>query len=206
MARIHNRVVMGYFPTPETVIELISLWLKQPTGDEQKWRLLDPCCGKGEAAQLADLVGGQAQTWGVELSPQRAEQAAQVMDRVFNTGWRQTRVEDKSVSLLWLNPPYDHDLDGEDRRLEIEFLRTGVYTLMEGGILVYIVPRHILGYRAVAMRLAGHLTDLRVRRFPDGEYERFKQVVVLGRKKSYWTPTSEQVDAIRALADADAEI
>ncbi len=204
MARLQNRVVMGYFPTPETVIELISQWL-EPAGEET-WRLLDPCCGKGEAARLADLVGGDCESWGVELSPRRAEEAAQVMDRVFNAGWRQTRVDDRSVSLLWCNPPYDHDLDGEDRRLEIEFLRTGAPALVDGGILVYIVPRHLLGYRDVALRLAGHFDDLVVRCFPDGEYERFKQIVVLGRKKPYRTPKAEQVEAIRALADTGVEI
>ncbi|MCP4591486.1 MAG: class I SAM-dependent methyltransferase, partial [bacterium] len=64
MARLQNRVVMGYFPTPETVIELISRWL-EPAGEET-WRLLDPCCGKGDAARLADLVGGDCESWGVE--------------------------------------------------------------------------------------------------------------------------------------------
>jgi hypothetical protein len=201
MARLHNRVVMGYFPTPQTIIELISRWL-EPAGEET-WRLLDPCCGKGEAARLADLVGGDCQTWGVELSPKRAEEAARVMDVVHNAGWRQTRVDDGSVSLLWLNPPYDHDLDGDDRRLEIEFLRTGVSTLVDGGILVYVVPQHLLGYRDAALRLAGHLDDLVVRRFPDGEYERFRQVVVLGRKKPYRTPRAERVEEIRALASGE---
>jgi len=205
MARIQNRVVMGYFPTPRTVIEMVSEWL-EPAGEEQKWRLLDPCCGKGEAAQLADLAGGVCETWGVELSPKRAEEASRVMTKVINTGWRQTRVGKKSISLLWLNPPYDHDLDGESRRLEIEFLRTSLSTLVDGGLLVYIIPKRLLGYKAVALRLAGHFDDLVIRRFPDGEYERFKQVVVLGRKKPYKMPTGDEINAIRALADATAVI
>jgi len=206
MARIQNRVVMGYFPTPRTVIKTVSEWLTLPAGDEQKWRLLDPCCGTGEAAQLADLVGGVCETWGVELSPKRAEEASRVMTKVINTGWRQTRADKESVSLLWLNPPYDHDLDGESKRLEIEFLRTSLSTLVDGGILVYIVPKHLLGYKAAALRLAGHFDDLVIRRFPDGEYERFKQLVVLGRKKPYKMPTGDEVDAIRALADATAVV
>ncbi|RLC80227.1 MAG: hypothetical protein DRJ03_22075, partial [Chloroflexi bacterium] len=205
MARIMNAIKMGYFPTPSRVFELVSDWLVLD-GEEQKWRLLDPCCGKGEAAQLADLVGGDCETWGVELSPKRAEEAAQVMDQVYNTGWRQTRVDRESVSLLWLNPPYDSDLDGTGRRLEINFLRNSATTLVNGGVLIYVVPRHILGYKDAARLLAGHFDNLVIRRFPDGEYERFKQVVVLGRKKPYKTPTGDAVNAIRALADAAAVV
>ncbi len=66
MARLQNRVVMGYLPTPPVNIQLISQWLTAPgagpAGEERLWRLLDPCCGAGEAAQLADLVGGDCQT------------------------------------------------------------------------------------------------------------------------------------------------
>ena len=40
---------MGYYPTPETVYELIAAWLV-PASQEQPGRLLDPCAGKGEAA------------------------------------------------------------------------------------------------------------------------------------------------------------
>ncbi|MEA3342289.1 MAG: DUF6094 domain-containing protein, partial [Chloroflexota bacterium] len=206
MARIMNAIKMGYFPTPPRIFELVSGWLTSPDGDEQKWRLLDPCCGKGEAAQLADLVGGDCETWGVELSPQRAEEASRMMTKVYNTGWRQTRVNRESVSLLWLNPPYDSDLDGTGRRLEIGFLRNSAPALVNGGVLVYIIPRHILGYKDAARLLAGHFDNLVIRRFPDGEYERFKQVVVLGRKKPYKTPTGDEVDAIRALTDATADI
>jgi superfamily II DNA or RNA helicase len=201
MARLQNRIVMGYFPTPPTVIEQVSHWITPPA-DEQ-WRLLDPCCGNGEAQQLAALVGGACQTWGVELSPGRAEEAARVMDRVYNAAWQQTRVDRESVSLLWLNPPYDHDLDGADNRLEIEFLRTAAPTLMVGGVLVYIVPQHLLGHKAVALRLAGHFEGLVVRRFPDGEFEQFKQVIVLGRKKRYKMPEGRRVEALRRLADVD---
>jgi len=208
MARLQNRIVMGYFPTPPTVIALVSHWLAPPSGaglkgEEQKWRLLDPCAGKGEAQQLVERVGGARESWGVELSPQRAEEAARVMDKVYNGAWQQTRVDRESVSLLWLNPPYDDDLDGEDRRLEIEFLRTATPALVNGGILVYIIPQRLLGYQGVALRLAGHFDDLAVRRFPDGEFERFKQVVVLGRKKPYKTPEKKQVEALRHLAGAD---
>ncbi len=205
MARLINAEVLGFFATPPNVTALVAEWLTAPSEKEGPlWRLLDPCCGEGvAAAQLAASIGGAAQTWGVELSPKRAEQAAQVLDKVHTTAWQATRVSKASVSLLWLNPPYDSDLDGDHRRLEIEFLRTALPTLVYGGVLVYIVPQHLLGYRDVARLLAGHFEQIAVRRFPDGEYERFKQVIVFARRKPYATPTNDSLDVLRALRNAD---
>ena len=201
MARLINAEVMGFFATPPEVVTRIARWLQPPAGTGL-WRLLDPCCGEGAAAaQVAETLGGTVQTWGVELSPKRAAVAGQVLDRVHTTAWQAVRVSRESVSLLWLNPPYDHDLDGGQKRLEIEFLRTALSSLALGGILVYLVPQHLLGYRDVARLLAGHFEDLVVRRFPDGEYERFKQVVVLARRKPYATPTQDALTAILALRD-----
>jgi len=193
---------MGYYPTPSSVTDIISKWLNAPDGE--MWRLLDPCAGEGEAAfQLAQAVGGTCETWGVELSPARAEKAAQVLTKVYNTAWQSVRVTKGAVSVLWLNPPYDNDYDGDDKRVEIEFLRTSLTTLAYGGILIYIVPQRLLGYRAAARMLVGHFENLVVRRFPAGEYERFNQVVVFGTRKPYEPPTKEQVEAIRTLTDAD---
>jgi hypothetical protein len=191
---------MGYYPTPSPVTDLVARWLIPPVNG--KWRLLDPCCGMGEAtARLVQAVGGTCETWGVELSPMRSEAAARVMDRVFNTAWQQVGVQEKSVSVLWLNPPYDDD--NESQRLEIEFLRSAFPALVQGGVLIYIVPQRLLGYQAVARILVGHFDNLVIRRFPEEEYEQFHQIVVLGTRKPYQTPANERVEAIRALVEQE---
>ena len=204
MARLFNAEVMGFFALPPAVGTMVSQWLRPPDDKDALWRLLDPCAGEGAAArQIADLVGGNCQTWGVELSPRRAAQAATVLDQVHNTAWASVRTNDKSVSVLYLNPPYDHDLDSNERRLEIGFLRKSLSLLVYDGILVYVIPQHLLGYQDAARLLAGHFKDLVVRRFPDGEYERFKQVIVFARRKQYSTPTNEAISAIRVLRDTN---
>jgi len=202
MARLINAEVMGFFATPRNVTAQVAAWLSAP--QDGLWRLLDPCCGEGVAASdLAASLGSRVQTWGAELSPKRAERAAAVLHKVHNAAWQDTRVSKESVSLLWLNPPYDSDLDGRDKRLEIEFLRTTLNTLVIGGILVYLVPQHLLGYRDAARLLAGHFSNLSVVRFPDGEYERFKQVIVFARRKVYANPTSEDIEALRELRNTE---
>jgi hypothetical protein len=50
----------------QVVGEMVARWLRPPDDENALWRLLDPCAGEGAAArQLADLVGGNCQTWGV---------------------------------------------------------------------------------------------------------------------------------------------
>lgn len=194
---------MGYYPTPLSVVNTIAQWISVP---DAPYRILDPCCGEGLAvSHLASILGGQGETWGVELSPGRAQAASGRLDRVIQGDWFNVQVTEKSISLLYLNPPYDHD--GEDRRMEIAFLRQTLDTLVPGGVLVYIVPQRLLGYEIVAKMLAGYFENLVSRRFPDGEYERFHQVVVFGvRRSRYQKPDGDTVDAIRALANADLPV
>ncbi len=205
MARLINAEKMGFFACPTSVVELISRWL---SAGKQAVRLLDPCAGEGKAlAQLAASLqtqGAVTETWGVELSPARAREADQVLDRVFNTAWQSTRVSKESIGLLYLNPPYDHDLDGDNHRLESEFLRTSLPVLQKQGVLVYVVPQHILGFKAVARLLVEYFDQLTVRRFPDPEFERFGQIVVFGRRRSSPLAVSEEeIEALRLLRDAD---
>ena len=51
----------GFYPTPERVVDLLAELIHTPTGyyhrDRETLRILDPCCGAGEAlAQLAERM------------------------------------------------------------------------------------------------------------------------------------------------------
>ena len=73
--RLQGQAQLGYFPTPPSQIELIATWLQTETDTKAGFsRYLDPCAGQGEAlADLAGRLGKGIQTYGIELSPQRAE-------------------------------------------------------------------------------------------------------------------------------------
>ena len=94
------------------------------------------------------------ETWGVELSPDRAEKAQHVMDKVYQAPWQACVLSDESVSWLYLNPPYEFDRFEGQKRLEWDFLKTTSSKLMRGGLLTYIIPQKILGMIEVA-RLVG---------------------------------------------------
>ena len=74
---------MGYYPTATQVVNLLATYF-QPAEDG---RLLDPCCGEGSAAgALARAM--KCTSWGVELSPSRAQVAEKNMDHILCAAWQ----------------------------------------------------------------------------------------------------------------------
>jgi hypothetical protein len=193
---------MGYYPTDDPIVEIICSYLK-PTAE--KGRLFDPCAGEGKAAStLGNALN--CETWGAELSPERAEKAQNVMDKVFQAPWQACVLSDESISWLYLNPPYEFDRFDGQKRLEWDFLKTTTSKLIRGGLLTYIIPQKILGMIEVARLLAGHYEAITVYRFPDSLYEKFKQVVVLAyKRKVFHAPTDKEVLSLQNLATTELE-
>jgi len=188
---------MGYYPTDEPVIEVIQSYI---TSAETKARLFDPCAGEGRAASLLGKALN-CETWGVELSLERAATAEQVLDKVYQAPWQACFLTDESVSCLFLNPPYEYDRFDDQKRLELDFLKTTTPKLARGGLLVYIVPQRILGIPEVVRLLAGHYEKTRIYRFPEGLFEKFQQVVVFATRRSvYKTPGEREIAEITSLA------
>jgi hypothetical protein len=186
----------GFFPTSNPVAELLKSYFKPaPTG-----RLLDPCAGEGTAASLL-AKALNCQSWGTELSPVRAALAAEKMDRLFNAPWQSCHLTNESITLLFLNPPYSYDRLGDQKRLELEFLKSTTPKLMRGGVLVYIVPYHLLRDLDVSSHLAGYYESIRVYRYPETE---FNQIIVLAYKRlKFKMPSNEDVQDIQAWAEVE---
>ena len=178
----------GFYPTPPRVTEMVAslMQARTVTRGETTLRILDPCCGAGEAlAQLAACIerpdGASVETFGVELHAERAKEAESRLDHALGTDLFQTAIANGAFGLLYLNPPYDQDGDDE-QRTEMRFLRHCTRYLCEQGLLVFVIPRRRLA--ACARYLASHYRSLRVSAFPDPEREAFDQVVVTGIRKA----------------------
>ena len=178
----------GFYPTPPRVVDLIATLVRVPSGyyyrNREVLRILDPCCGAGEAvAQLAERLSepGSApvETCGVELHRDRAEQAEGRLDRTLAADLFQTSIANGAFGLAFVNPPYDHD--AEKKRTEHSFLVHCTRYLTESGLLVFIVPRRRLPVSA--RYLAAHYQRLRCWAFPDPERQVFDQVVLAGYRK-----------------------
>lgn len=171
---------MGYFPTPPGVVALLSAHLRAPAVTGRRvLRQLDPCAGTGDAlARLGRDLGGE--TFGIELSDERAQAAREVLDHALHGSAFGCRLAHGQFSLLFLNPPYDSD--SAERRLEHHFLTAFTRALCPGGVLVYIVPQPRL---ALSARFLGNqYEELDLYRLPDDDYAVFKQVVLFGRRRS----------------------
>jgi hypothetical protein len=88
----------------------------------------------------------------------------------------------ESVSLLYLNPPYDLEVgQTNNQRLELVFLEHTYRWLKPSGVLIFVIPQPQL--KACARILSEHFGDLTVYRLTEPACVQYKQVVVLGTRR-----------------------
>ena len=200
----------GFYPTPEKVVEFIATLIRAPAGyycrNRDVLRILDPCCGAGEAvAQLGERLAQDntmpIETYGVELHTDRAEEAASRLHRTLAADLFQTSIGNQAFGICLLNPPYDHD--PESKRTEHAFLTHSTRYLNDGGLLVFIVPRQRLAVSA--KHLASYYYRLRCWAFPHPEREAFDQVVVMGYRMAEPRLDEEAQGQVLAWAEGEPE-
>ena len=179
----------GYYPTPDRVVDLVADLIHTPTGyyyrERETLRILDPCCGAGDALErlverLSRPNALSIETFGIELHRDRAQEAEARLDHILAADLFATSIANGAFGLLYLNPPYD--FDGEQKRAEHAFLTQTTRYLAEKGLLIFIVPRQRL---AVSARyLSTHYGRMRCLTFPDPERQVFDQVVLFGYRKT----------------------
>ena len=123
------------------------------------------------------------------------------MDFALSSDIFQTVIANNAFHLLFLNPPYD--FDQESKRVEHAFLLHCTKYLVDGGILVFVVPRHRL--RVSAKYLASNYNPLACRRFPDPEYDDFDQVMLLGKRRASSEHIPEYEERIRHWSEGPLE-
>jgi SAM-dependent methyltransferase len=181
VARLEGIAKAQFYPTPPSVVERVAALVRHaPSPHRRVIRLLDPCCGAGDALrQFADAIGG-GETYGIEIEQHRAAKAREVLDHLIAGSAFAVRLGHEAFSCLWLNPPYDEGDNG--KRLEHSFLTTLSRALTPGGLLIYLVPQMRLAQSA--RYLASRYEALRCFRFQDPEYDAFRQCVVLGKRRA----------------------
>lgn len=193
MARMESKKNMGYYPTPISVMEEIKKLLVFP----EKFRALDTCCGNGDALECIRRDTG-AETYGIELNTERAADARKKLNYVLNCdALYEVAITNNAFELLFINPPYDWTIEGDkkSKRFELTFLEYHKkYLSVSGGVLIYVVPITSIQY---IYRHFSKLKDLQIFSFPEGEYDRFKQVVLIGQSSVSIGP--EQMDKNNAL-------
>jgi len=112
----------------------------------------------------------------------------------------EVRCPAESLSLLYLNPPYDLEAgQSNNQRLELVFLEHTYRWLKAGGILVFVIPQPQL--KSCARILGEQFADLAVFRLTGPASVQYKQVAVLGtrRKRHQHLRDSALLDSVRWL-------
>jgi SAM-dependent methyltransferase len=186
MARLASNEKMGYYPTPEKSLKFITQYLKS----SKKVYCLDPCCGEGYALEQIKWNLVRAETYGIELDPERAEKASYSIQKVIQGSIFDAKITPGSFGLLYLNPPYDSD-NGE--RVEIKFLKHSHKWLAPGGVLVFIVPEHIFEKQEYREWIGQHYKNIKIYRLHRDDFPQFKQVVLFGYKRASRSETGEVI-------------
>jgi hypothetical protein len=181
IGRLMNNIKMGYYPTDVEHIQHLARGIEFP--EDITTNLLDPCCGCGLALRtLAD--GKNCNTYGIELDGHRAEQALTRLHRVGFGSFYRSRISHEAFHAMLLNPPYLSVMTegGNNTRSEKRFLLDSICHLMQGGLLVYIIPYYRLT-ADICRVLCDNFDDLTVWKFANSEFKRFSQVAVMGLRR-----------------------
>ena len=172
------RIKLGYYPLPPEEGKRLRKLLDFTAGTTS---VVDPCIGTGAALhQLTD--GAEAEKHGVELDANRAATAAASGIRAIHGDLFNTIAKVESFSFLYLNPPYDSEIGSMgNKRMEFLFLEYTYRWLVEGGVLLMVVPQARLD--SSIPLLAENFADLRVFRLTDPESARFDQIAVFGTRR-----------------------
>ena len=117
------------------------------------------------------------------LTPTAPSKPGQRIPNIVQGNALEVQCPVECFGLLYLNPPYDWALGpAESRRTEPAFLSHTYRWLKPGGVLIFVIP----GDRLVecSQILSTHLRDVRVFRLEAPECVRYKQVVVIGARRS----------------------
>jgi len=175
--RPHGQTKLGFFPLPVTEAKRLKNWLTFP----ELFSALDPCVGDGVAFfhLLQDMA---CERYGIEIDAYRAEQARSLDIETLQADAMEVRCPAESLSLLYLNPPYDWEAGASNnQRLESVFLEHTYRWLKPGGVLVFVIPQPRLA--KCARLLSEQFSELRVFRFAEPACQRFKQIVVLASRR-----------------------
>jgi tRNA1(Val) A37 N6-methylase TrmN6 len=159
--RPHGKTKLGFFPFPTQEAERLRSCL---TFDSE-FSALDACVGDGAAFTFL-LKNTPARRYGIEIDANRAEQARNLGIETVQANSMDVRCSAESLSLLYLNPPYDLEVgQSNNQRLELVFLEHTYRWLKPGGVLVFLIPQPQL--KSCARILSEHFTELSVFRLTE---------------------------------------
>lgn len=182
-----NMAKMGAYYTDETHCKALSRFFSFP--EKEDVTILEPSIGNAAAvcAVTEKVAGDNKKLFGVELNHQTVEQlrASEVeMEELLEADFLEgTKIKGSSFSFCFGNPPYQEDVTGKER-LEKLFLEKVYGLLKRDGIICWVIPWGTFSEESHLRYLYSRFEILHLYKFKEYEYKKWKQVVVIGRKKT----------------------
>ena len=174
---IHGKTKLGFFPLPVLEAQRLKSYLTFPS----QFSALDPCVGDG-VAFAALLEGAPARRYGIEIDAYRTGQARALGIDVLQANTTDVRCPAESVSLLYLNPPYDWESgQANNQRLEVVFLEHTYRWVKPEGVLIFIISQNRL--KPCARLLAEHFKGIRVYKLTEPDCIQYKQLAILAVRR-----------------------
>jgi len=177
--RFQGKSRLGFYPLPSSEAQCIRRFLQFPVAPSSA---IDPCVGDGVAFEVI-TSGVEVFRYGIELDAYRPEQARQRIPNIVQGNTLEVQCPVECFGLLYMNPPYDWTLGPADsRRTEQSFLSHTYRWLKPGGVLIFVISVDRL--TECSQILSTHFRDVRVYRLESPECVQYKQVVVIGARRS----------------------
>lgn len=199
---LYNEAKMGAYYTDPEHCEWISRFLQFP---EEEVCCLDPSIGNGVALKIVTgkTEGDRKKLFGVELNRDTCAQLREgepfleeLLEADFIDG---VIVSHSAFSFCFMNPPYELQ-DGQ--RLENKFLGKVIPYLAKKAVIVLVVPMNVVKDPAFLQIWCRNFRTLYMYKFHPGEFEKYHQVVLFGRRKK----PELDADDVRQMLEKSKEL
>ena len=183
--RLAAQVKGGFYPAHEKAVAVAADFLQAPV--RETFAILDPCAGDGTAIrQLGELLGCQpTMIHAIELDDSRSDTIHAALPEAHilaPADFFGCRASYGSLSLIWLNPPFDYSYRGY--RVEEEFLWRATEWLMTGGVMALVCPEDVVEeFSDARQHFTRFYENVVIVPFPEA-HRPFNEVIVFGHKRA----------------------
>lgn len=183
---LYNEAKNGAYYTDVKHSERIGRLFSIPAGA----CVLEPDIGDGRAVEAfldgAEKEEEDVRVFGVDIETKASKEARErrYVRYCLNADFlSEVRISSKVFSLCFCNPPYINTGEHQVKRMEQRFVEKIHGYIKQDGYLVLIVSFPTMGDYDFLMSLLSYYTCEGLWRFDDAEYEKYKQIVFIGRRK-----------------------
>lgn len=207
-----NEAKLGAYYTDLEHCKWISQIVEFP--EDEEVCCLEPAIGDGEAIMIItgkrDTPQSKIKIYGVELNRNT------YLSILNNNGINQcihadfltdVLISHHSFSFVFANPPYGtiKGING-DFREEHEFLLKMEPYLTADAVIVYVIPQYVCADKHFLHDWCSFFDTNYIFKFHEREYNKYKQVVLIGRKKEKKEMVSEEVENIHKTVSTPENI